>query len=139
MQVQLRPLYNYFCLYVPFLAMKNINMVRILKKKLLKISNNANSRVRLISLFFRVLYCLFVCLFVCLYLYSRANNIQMAVHMNRRAFDCELNKYIPPASSFLLFFLQGWLTLLLTFLSISKALISLLTTTQPSFSHQSSL
>ena len=30
----------------------------------------------------------------------------MAVHMNRRALDCELNKNIPPASS-LLFFPSG--------------------------------
>ena len=53
---------------------------------------------------------LLVCLFACLFLYSRANNIQLAVHMNRRALDCELKKnyiYIPPASSFLLFFSPG--------------------------------
>ena len=31
----------------------------------------------------------------------------MAVHMNRRALDCELNKYILPASSFLLCFSSG--------------------------------
>ena len=75
-----------------------------------------------------------------LFLYSRANNIQMAAHMNRRALDCELNKYIPPALSFLLlFFLQGWLPLLFTFPSISKALISLLSITQPSSSHPSSM
>ena len=82
----------------------------------------------------RIKLCLFVCFFIQEPKISKWRYIWTGEHWIAN----EINIY-PSIVFSSPFFLQCWLTLLFTFLSISKPLTSSLTITQPSFSHQSSL